>query len=77
MKEKQDENEMIEDNKNKIMNGDKKENQEKVKLIKVNSTKLVIKSDEEKDDSFEIISKNKEFEDDFGFTETGMIVVNK
>lgn len=70
MKEKQDENEMIEDNKNKIMNGDKKENQEKVKLIKVNSTKLVIKSDEEKDDSFEIISKNKEFEDDFGFTET-------
>ena len=40
-----------------------------IKLIKVNDYKLIINKGDEKIDSFEIISKRKEF-DDFGFSET-------
>ena len=53
-----------------IVNNDKNENPEKIKIMKVNSSELLIKNDNKKDDSFEIISKAKEFEDDFGFSET-------
>ena len=70
MKEKVEENEIRKDNENKIVNNDKNENPEKIKIMKVNSSELLIKNDNKKDDSFEIISKAKEFEDDFGFSET-------
>ena len=52
-------------NKNKEKDKDKGE----IKLIKVNDYKIIINKGDEKLDSFEIISKNHEF-DDFGFSET-------
>ena len=69
MKEKENNIEDNEDNKNKIINNEKKENKNKINLIKVNSRKIII-NEGDKENSFEIITKNKEFEDDFGFSET-------
>ena len=69
MKEKENDIEDNEDNKNKIINNEKKENKNKINLIKVNSRKIII-NEGDKENSFEIITKNKEFDDDFGFSET-------
>ena len=69
MKEKENDIEDNEDNKNKIINNEKEEKKNKINLIKVNSRKIII-NEGDKENSFEIITKNKEFEDDFGFSET-------
>ena len=74
MKEKEkDEN--LEENKDKTSQEKKIENKDNIELIKVNSSKLLINKNGEKDDSFEIISKNKEFDDDFGFSETSFKII--
>ena len=75
MKENSNEIKNLEDTEDKINNDEKNNNKINVKLIKVNSRKLIINKDNEKEDSFEIITKNKEFEDDFGFSETSFKTV--
>ena len=75
MKEISNEIKNLEDTEDKINNDEKNNNKINVKLIKVNSRKLIINKDSEKEDSFEIITKNKEFEDDFGFSETSFKTV--
>ena len=75
MKENSNEIKNLEDTEDKINNDEKNNNKINVKLIKVNSRKLIINKDSEKEDSFEIITKNKEFEDDFGFSETSFKTV--
>ena len=72
---KENQNEIIEENENKIINEDENKSDDNITLVKVNSSKLLIKKKGSKDDSFEIISKNKEFEDDFGFSETSFKTV--
>ena len=78
MKEK-DENEIVENNQKQNINIEKDKNnddiddddiKDNVELIKVSSSELLIKSKGNHSDSFEIISKEKEFSDNFGFTET-------
>ena len=78
MKEK-DENEIVENNQKQNINIEKDKNnddiddddiKDNVELIKVSSSELLIKSKGNHSDSFEIISKEKEFCDNFGFTET-------
>ena len=79
MKEK-DENEIAEKNEEQKINIEKDNNnddiddddiQDDVKLIKVSSSELIIKNKgNHSSESFEIISKEKEFSDNFGFTET-------
>ena len=79
MKEK-DENEIVEDNKEQKINIKQNNNnnddiddddiKDDVELIKVSSSELIIKNKGHHSDSFEIISKEKEFSDNFGFTET-------
>ena len=78
MKEK-DENEILENNQEQNINIEKDKNnddiddddiKDNVELIKVSSSELLIKSKGNHSDSFEIISKEKEFSDNFGFTET-------
>ena len=69
MKEKEN-YDNIEENDNKNLNDNKNQIKDKTELIKVSSSELTIKKEGEKDDSFEIITKNKELEDDFGFSET-------
>ena len=78
MKEK-DENEIVENNQEQNINIEKDKNnddiddddiKDNVELIKVSSSELLIKSKGHHSDSFEIISKEKEFSDNFGFTET-------
>ena len=80
MKEK-DENEIVEDNKEQKINIKQNNNnnddiddddiKDDVKLIKVSSSELIIKNKgNHSSESFEIISKEKEFSDNFGFTET-------
>jgi len=78
MKEK-DENEILENNQEQNINIEKDKNnddiddddiKDNVELIKVSSSELLIKSKGHHSDSFEIISKEKEFSDNFGFTET-------
>ena len=77
MKEK-DENEIVEKNEEQKINIEKDNNnddiddddiKDDVKLIKVSSSELIIKNNHSSE-SFEIISKEKEFSDNFGFTET-------
>ena len=72
---KENQNEIIEDNENNIDNEGENKSDDNIKLVKVNSTKLLVKIKGSKDDSFEIISKNKEFQDDFGFSETSFKTV--
>ena len=72
---KVNQNEIIEENENKIINEEENKSDDNITLVKVNSSKLLIKKKGSKDDSFEIISKNKEFEDDFGFSETSFKTV--
>lgn len=74
MKEKEND-ENLEENKDKTSQKEKIENKDNIELIKVNSSKLLINKNGEKDDSFEIISKNKEFDDDFGFSETSFKII--
>ena len=74
MKEKEND-ENLEENKDKTSQKEKIENTDNIELIKVNSSKLLINKNGEKDDSFEIISKNKEFDDDFGFSETSFKII--
>ena len=79
MKEK-DENEIVEKNEEQKINIEKDNNnddiddddiKDDVKLIKVSSSELIIKNKgNHSSESFEIISKEKEFSDNFGFTET-------
>lgn len=79
MKEK-DENEIAEKNEEQKINIEKDNNnddiddddiKDDVKLIKVSSSELIIKNKgNHSSESFEIISKEKEFSDNFGFTET-------
>ena len=79
MKEK-DENEIVEKNEEQKINIEKDHNnddiddddiKDDVKLIKVSSSELIIKNKgNHSSESFEIISKEKEFSDNFGFTET-------
>ncbi len=79
MKEK-DENEIVEKNGEQKINIEKDNNnddiddddiKDDVKLIKVSSSELIIKNKgNHSSESFEIISKEKEFSDNFGFTET-------
>ena len=72
---KENQNEIIEENENNIDNEGKNKSDDNIKLVKVNSSKLLVKIKGSKDDSFEIISKNKEFQDDFGFSETSFKTV--
>ena len=72
---KENQNEIIEDNENNIDNEEENKSDDNIKLVKVNSSKLLVKIKGSKDDSFEIISKNKEFQDDFGFSETSFKTV--
>ena len=74
MKEKEN-YDNIEENDNKNLNDNKNQIKDKTELIKVSSSELIIKKEGEKDDSFEIISKNKELEDDFGFSETSFKII--
>ena len=74
MKEKEND-ENLEENKDKTSQKEKIENKDNIELIKVNSSKLLINKNGEKDDSFEIISKNKEFDEDFGFSETSFKII--
>ena len=74
MKEKEND-ENLEDNEDKLDNKEKNEIKDNIELIKVNSSKLLINKNGEKEDSFEIISKNNEFEDDFGFSETSFKII--
>ena len=79
MKEK-DESEIAEKNEEQKINIEKDNNnddiddddiKDDVKLIKVSSSELIIKNKgNHSSESFEIISKEKEFSDNFGFTET-------
>ena len=79
MKEK-DESEIAEKNEEQKINNEKDNNnddiddddiKDDVKLIKVSSSELIIKNKgNHSSESFEIISKEKEFSDNFGFTET-------
>ena len=72
---KENQNEIIEENENNIDNEGKNKSDDNIKLVKVNSSKLLVKIKGSKDDSFEIISKNKELQDDFGFSETSFKTV--
>ena len=72
---KENQNEIIEENENNIDNEGENKSDDNIKLVKVNSSKLLVKIKGSKDDSFEIISKNKEFQDDFGFSETSFKTV--
>ena len=72
---KENQNEIIEENENNIDNEEENKSDDNIKLVKVNSSKLLVKIKGSKDDSFEIISKNKEFQDDFGFSETSFKTV--
>ena len=72
---KENKNEIIEENENNIDNEGENKSDDNIKLVKVNSSKLLVKIKGSKDDSFEIISKNKEFQDDFGFSETSFKTV--
>ena len=74
MKEKEND-ENLEENNDKTSQKEKIENTDNIELIKVNSSKLLINKNGEKDDSFEIISKNKEFDEDFGFSETSFKII--
>ena len=80
---KKDENEIIENNQEQKINNKQDKNnddiddddldddiKDNVKLIRVSSSELLIKKKGKLSDSFEIISKDKEFGDNFGFTET-------
>ena len=72
---KENQNEIIDENENNIDNEGENKSDDNIKLVKVNSSKLLVKIKGSKDDSFEIISKNKEFQDDFGFSETSFKTV--
>ena len=72
---KENQNEIIEENENNIDNEGENKSDDNIKLVKVNSSKLLVKIKGSKDDSFEIISKNKELQDDFGFSETSFKTV--
>ena len=72
---KENQNEIIEENENNIDNEGENQSDDNIKLVKVNSSKLLVKIKGSKDDSFEIISKNKELQDDFGFSETSFKTV--
>ena len=72
---KENQNEIIEENENNIDNEGENKSDDNIKLVKVNSSKLLVKIKGSKDDSFEIISKNKEFQEDFGFSETSFKTV--
>ena len=74
-----DENEIKEDEKEKEINTKKDNNnddideddcKDNIKLIRISSSELVINNNGKRTGSFEIISKDKEFSDNFGFTET-------
>jgi hypothetical protein len=70
MKEKEDEDNIEEIKENIINTKEKKDGNNNTKLIKVNSSELLITNGDKKEDSFEIINKNKEFDDYYGFSET-------
>jgi hypothetical protein len=72
---KENQNEIIEENENNIDNEGENKSDDNIKLVKVNSSELLVKIKGSKDDSFEIISKNKEFDDDFGFSETSFKII--
>ena len=74
-----DETEIKEDEKEKEINTKKDNNnddidedncKDNIELIRVSSSELVINNNGKRTGSFEIISKDKEFSDNFGFTET-------
>ena len=67
MKEKEDEENIEEIKENIINNKEKKDGNNNTKLIKVNSSELLITNGDKKEDTFEIINKNKEFDDYYGF----------
>ena len=70
MKEKEDEENIEEIKENIINTKEKKDGNNNTKLIKVNSSELLITNGDKKEDTFEIINKNKEFDDYYGFSET-------